>query len=244
LAATIYVRAVGLPFALFAVGLVLWRRRDRHGLVLAAVLAVALLPWYVRNTVRCSYPHFSSVAAVNMYRYNACRLLAETNGRSFSEQQRLIDAELDALDTQQQIARRCAKQGTNAICKTPVRYAGMHLKADINTLFPASGELVRAFGVTVGAGGTMNVIHTRGIIAGLRHYLDGNTHLLWVFLPDVCLTGTLYVLAVVGWATRLRDRKLTVVDLLFTAAVIYFLLVPGPAAHPRFRVPVAPLRLL
>jgi len=57
--------------------------------------------------VSADYAGFSSVGSINIYRYYACVLLAEDEGVPFAERQSRCDAELAALGSQAERARRC-----------------------------------------------------------------------------------------------------------------------------------------
>jgi 4-amino-4-deoxy-L-arabinose transferase-like glycosyltransferase len=241
LAVMTYLRAVAIPFTLLPVAYLLWRRRFGTALAMLGTAAVLLAPWVVRNARQTGYPHFSSVGAVNLYRYNACLLLAERNGIGFAEQQGKIDAEFARLGSQQAIANYAAKEGVKAILSCPVRYAWLHLKTVPTNLLPATGDLLRTFGVEIGGSGTLQVIRTQGLVAGVRHYFHGQWLWLLVMLPALALLGLLYLLAATGAVTRLLEHKVTAFDVFLVVTLLYFLAVPGGAAHPRFRTPIMPI---
>jgi hypothetical protein len=236
-----YLRAVAIPFTLLPLAYLLWRRHFGAALAMLGTAALLLAPWLVRNARQTGYSHFSSVGAVNLYRYNACLLLASNNGIDFAEQQSKIDAEFAKLGSQQAIANYAAKEGMKAILSSPVRYAWLHLKTVPSNLLPATGDLLRTFGVEIGGAGTMQVIRSQGLVAGVRHYFQGQWLWLLVMLPALALLGLLYLLAAVGAVTRLLEHKATAFDVFLVVTLLYFLAVPGGAAHPRFRTPIMPI---
>jgi hypothetical protein len=122
-----------------------------------------------------------------------------------------------------------------------VRYAWLHLKTVPPNLLPATGDLLRTFGVEIGGSGTLQVIRSRGLVAGVRHYFHGQWLWLLVMLPALALLGLLYLLGVAGAVTRLLEHKVTAFDVFLVVSLLYFLAVPGGAAHPRFRTPIMPI---
>jgi 4-amino-4-deoxy-L-arabinose transferase-like glycosyltransferase len=241
LGAMAYLRAVALPLSILPLFL-LWHKRGwRHALLAGLVLITTIAPWVIRNRHQADFTGFSSVSAVLLYRYNACMLLADRAGSSFAEQQALIDAELAELESQTAVARYTARRGLNVIFAHPVRYAWLHLLTVPTNLLPATGELLETFGVELSPGGTLAVLRSRGLVAGVKHYFGGKWGWFWLGLPPVLVLVLIYALAAAGiWrAWGVRTYPGFVVLLLLILG--FFLLVPSAAAHPRFRVPVMPI---
>lgn len=241
LAAAAYVRAVALPLGFLCAGYWLYKRQFKSALLLAATWLVLLAPWYVRNWTKTGMPHFSTVAEINFYRYNTCMLLAHLNERSFAEQQSIIDSKLAELDTQVARARYAGRHARKEIGAHPWKYLGLHLSTVPGNLLPAAGDLFQIFGVPLGGGGTLGVIRDRGIVAGVRHYFRGKWIWFAAAVPVVLLTAVIYLLAAFGLICSLRapsSRSVVIFMVLLTA---YFLIAPGAAANPRFRVPAMPL---
>jgi 4-amino-4-deoxy-L-arabinose transferase-like glycosyltransferase len=237
----IYLRAVSLFFIYIPFFALFYRRKIKHAFVLAGVIAICVCPWYYRNYRVAGFLHFSGVGAINLYRYNACLLLAEQNGVSFSEQLSRVDSELSQFSSQQEAANYAAKRGTQTILSHPVRYALMHLKAVKSNFLPASAALIPIFGGKKSRSGTLGILHTEGLVAGVRHHFQGQTWLFWMLLPTIILLLLSYLLVTFGITRKFRTGQLTLFDTMLILSVIYFLIVPGGASHPRFRVPVAPL---
>jgi hypothetical protein len=237
-----YVRAVALLLWLIPAAALLWRRRWKQLAVFAVVFAMLLAPWVARNHVRAGYTGFSSVTAILMYRYHACLLLADQHGRPFSEQMKIIDAEVDAAGvTAAERADYSARRGREVVLSAPFRYVWLHLKADVATLFPAGGDLLRTVGVKIGGSGTLGVLHTEGLAAAARHYFQGKAWASLVLLPTILLLGAVYAFAAAGVGIRLYRREANLFDAVLIGVALYLLLVPGAASHPRFRVPAAPI---
>ena len=241
LAAMVYVRAVALPFAILPPALLLGYKRRRGAAVCAALVLVLLAPWYLRNLNRAGYPHFSTVGAINLYRYNAAMVIARQEDGSFVAVQKAMDAKLGERRDQADRARFALERGRGIIMAHPLLYAGLHLKTVPTNLLPAAGELFRTLGVQIGRSGTLRVIRTEGILEGIRHYFGGKWGWFVAALPMLPVLLASYMLAVVGAFERLLRGEARAFHAFLILAVGLFLLVPGGAAHPRFRLPVTPI---
>lgn len=236
-----YVRAIGGPLVVLVVAGFLATRRWRAALTAGAAAVVLLLPWHLRNRAQTGFAGFSTVAAVNSYRYNACMLLAEQNGIPFAEQQARIDAEFSALADARAVAEFARREGWRAIASRPARYAVLHLRTIPRNLFPAVGDLLQTFGVRVGGSGTLAVLQTQGLVAAVRHYFSGRWAWAVAVLPCVLWLGLVCGLAAVGGWMLIREHWRQPAVWLTGLAALYFLVAPGGAAHPRFGVPLMPL---
>ena len=239
-------RAAAIPLVpLFAVHV--WRKTRRTSLVLLFVLAPSLAVggWCLRNYYSANYKGYCSVGAVLLYRYNACALLAKQNNRTFDEQLTVCDSELSGKSQREQ-AEFAKKEGLRIVLDAPFSYGLIHLKADVNNLLPAVGDLLRLLGFNVGNNGTLSVINSRGIVEGVRHYFNGRVSLLFLCIPAICVIGIKYLGCLLGIYYLIKGliRKrfeLSHAYVLFAITLTYFLFIPGPASHPRFRVPAEPL---
>ncbi len=235
-------RAVFVPFSLAFPVLLLFRRRFRPAAAMAAGLLFVLGGWTLRNGLRAGYWSVSTVSALNLYRYEAAALEAARTGRSFAAQQALFDARLDQAGSQTDRARTAFREGLRTIGRAPFRMVVIHLRSNLGVLLPAAGEFLRTFGVDVGGRGTLGFLHDRGVLAATRQYFGDNLPALAFGLACALLLGLKYVAAGVGILATLRaGKRMSDADRLMLAALVYFLLVPGPAAHPRFRVPIEPI---
>ncbi len=248
LAGACLLRGVLLPWIPICVlGLIATTRDGWRRAMLACLLPVVAVVggWTARNARVAGYPGFSSVAAINLYRYNACALIARRRGASFSRQQAVCDTVMAGYPQAVQAALAMEK-ALPVILDAPFFYAWIHLRADLDNLLPAAGEFLRLLGIELGGGGTLDVLRSEGILAGVRHYFRGQTQWFWFCVSAVLLLLGKYLLALLGATALLRrrkdaDRRAWWLALLLTLTVLYLLLIPGPASHPRFRVPVEPL---
>ena len=236
-------RAIILPLIPLLCGYIWWRcRKWQPALLFTIPIIVVFLGWSVRNYFVADYLGYSTVGSINLYRYNGCALLAKQNNRTFTVQQQQCDKELDKYSSQPAKANFAKNQGLKIILNAPFSYAIIHLKADLNNLLPASGELFNIAGAELGGNGTLAVINSEGIISGVKHYFKGKWWLIFIALPMIIFLGLIYLFSLLG-ATKVitTQAEQRLVILLYIIIIAWFLLIPGPASHPRFRVPISPL---
>jgi hypothetical protein len=198
--------------------------------------------WTLRNIKTANYAGFSSVGTINIYRYYACLLMAHQKNISFDEQQKICDAHLALCDNQKEQSEYALKHGLPVIKSAPFTYLLLHLKTDINTFLPGIGDLYALLGVKIGGGGTLAVIHSKGIIAGVKHYFQGHWALFFLALPLAAILLIKYILSAFGILITIYKRKPYLTTYLFFLLIIlYMTTVPGAVSHPRFRVPIEPL---
>ncbi len=77
LSVMIYLRAITLLYLYIPIIMLCFGKRFREALIISIMMIICISPWYIRNYKQAEYPHFSSVGSVNLYRYNACLLLAK-----------------------------------------------------------------------------------------------------------------------------------------------------------------------
>jgi hypothetical protein len=133
------------------------------------------------------------------------------------------------------------EEGKRIIQENFILACWLHTKADASNLLPAVGDWLNFFGCEVGGNGTMAVIHSDGVVAGVRHYFGGKLWAACLAIPFCVWLGITYLLAVCGIGSQLRQRKQLALHMFLLLTIGYFLLVPGAPSHPRFRVPIMPL---
>ena len=240
--ALVLVRVVWLPFLPVLALYVAWRRRRRAtaGFLLGACLVLG--GWMARNEWRAGYPGISTAGAVNLGRYQAAAVTARANGTAFAEEQRRIDDRLAAAPDQAAQGRLAARLGRQAWLEHPWLFTRVWLVADIRNLLPATGDALRYFGVPVGGAGTLAAWQSGGWRTALNGYFGGAPWALALALPDTLAVLAKYMAALAGafWLWRRTPQRRPELLLALTL-LVWLLLAPGVAAHPRFRVPVEPL---
>jgi len=243
LAVACYVRPVGLvPAGVCLVALLVGPGRLRRAGIYLGILLGLLGPWVVRNAVVADYLGFSSFAGDSLYFFAAGEIVSRQEQISPAKaRERLValDARANAGKTPGPAARWRAGYGRDLILSNPWLYATIHLRGLVGYWLPGASDVLEIAGVTAGNRGTVDVLHSRGLIAAVRHYFAGQT---WAVLPAgpmvlVCLAQ---YLGVVFSLPRARLSMDGAVWLLIAVCGVLAIL-PGPFGLPRYRVPIAPL---
>jgi 4-amino-4-deoxy-L-arabinose transferase-like glycosyltransferase len=245
-------RPVALYFpVILAFGLLLDRGIRRRGRMLNAALflslyLLSLFPWIVRNLSVVGSPTISTKSSYNLLFFEAASL--EANVRHVSETQvrgeypgrvTLALAERGWANNEGNRSRVESQLAFQIILSDPIRFLYVHLKSDLNGLLPDVTGLTELLGVTVGGKGTVSVLNQYGLLAAIRNYFGGQPWLLGLLLPLIIFTGLEYLFSLGGAVELLRQRNWLPLFVL-SVTVAYFLILPGAASVPRFRVPVMP----
>jgi hypothetical protein len=144
------------------------------------------------------------------------------------------------FDTAGGTARYRWDKAREIILAHPWDFLDIHLRGDLAFWLPDATEALEVLGYTSGGKGTLDVLHRRGLVAAAKHYFGDNT-------TAVALAGVMVVILLVRYAGivlcglwRLRPH-MTAAGWLCLLLVLTAWLLPGPANHPRFRVPVEPI---
>jgi 4-amino-4-deoxy-L-arabinose transferase-like glycosyltransferase len=222
------------------------RRRLALSSLFVGVYLLTLMPWFARNLTVLGYPTLSTVANYNMLYSFAASLEADLRDVGEEEiRQEYLKRVAQALaergwDNTEAIRARVQDiLAHEIIAAHPVRYVYLHLKGNLNSLLPDVTSPSEILGTTVSGKGTLAVLHREGIVAALRHYYGPNLWQLWLASPIIFLLGLVYLFGLVGAIDLLR-RRCWLAAFVLLSPPVYFLLVPGPAGQPRFRVPVIP----
>ncbi len=239
----VLVRTIFLPLQ-FVIAFYLTLRSGKKISPLIFLIASLILPftWSMRNYTATGYFGVSTVGEINLYRYYACALKARHENKNFAEMQEIFSAELENAGDQRRQAKFARSEGLDIIRNSPGQYLFVHARGSLNSLLPEFGGLAALFGADVGNAGTLAVIHTEGLRAGVKHYFQGQTGLFIIAMPFLALLLIKYCGCAAAITAILCRHKRFIIILLFHSALIaWMLLAPGPAAHPRFRTPVQPL---
>jgi 4-amino-4-deoxy-L-arabinose transferase-like glycosyltransferase len=220
-----------------------WIRRGIDSVLFLGVFILCLLPWMLRNISVVGSPTLSTISSYNLLFYEANSL--EANSRHISET--AVREENKVRVAQMLVERGWANnEGNRArvesilanqiILADPVRFLYVHLKSDLNGLLPDVTGPAEILGVTVGGKGTLSVINQYGILAAIKNYFGDQTWLLGLMLPLVIFLSLVYLFFIVGTIDLLRRHQWFALLILFMP-VLYFLILPGAASLPRFRVP-------
>ncbi len=214
--------------------------------VFLGIYLLTLVPWLVRNNAVLGFPSISTITNYNLLFYNAASL--EANLRNLSEAEirlEYLGRVAKALDEHGWVdteANRDRVEGILArqiIFSHPLRYLYIHLKDDLNGLIPDVTGPTEILGVTVGGKGTLSVLNHSGILAAIRNYFGPDLWALWLTIPVVLLLGLIYLLDLAGVVGVIQQR-LWLAGFATLGPTAYYLLLPGAASLPRFRVPAMP----
>jgi len=253
-----YVRPIGLAMSAVFLAVLLFRpRRLRRAGAFAAVAAGLIAPWVVRNAVVAEYVGFSSFAGESLYWYSAAEVVAATDRsvpsaeaarQRFLRQEGWASFDPDLMGQSDApcyldsgaLARYRARRARAILLAHPGSCLGIHLKGCLAFWLPGAADVLETAGFTSGGKGTLAVLHEKGLLAAARHYFGGNTTAMWLAagMTLVLLFRYAGVLLCVVWRFTLR---LPAAAWLCLGLVAASFLLPGPAAHPRFRVPVEPI---
>ncbi len=249
MAVACYIRPVGLVMALACTIVLLVRRPWRISLAQAAgfgaVVLVMIAPWVVRNSVRADYVGFSSFATDSMFAFSAPKTLAQAEGITVDQarEKLRLDEQIhfeQSFPTVGESARYRARRVRAVLLEHPFTYAKLHVKGTTGWFMPAATDILEITGVTTGGKGTLAVIQTDGILAGIKHYFRQSPQSILVAAPFVLIAMVRFV-GVAAFLAKRTPLQIPSANWLILVLVLVAILLPGPANHPRFRVPVAPL---
>jgi 4-amino-4-deoxy-L-arabinose transferase-like glycosyltransferase len=242
--------AVYFPL-LLALGLVInkgltWNRRIIRAAGFLLLFLLSFVPWIIRNIYVVGAPTISTVSNYNMLFYEAASL--EANLRHVGETQ--VREEYTDLVNQALVERGWINNEGNRsrveslladqiILAHPIRFLYVHLKSDLTGFLPDVTSVTEILGATVGGKDTLSILNQYGILAAIRNYFGGQTWLLGLLMPLIILLALVYIFATGGTIEIVHHRDWLSL-LLLVMPVLYFLILPGPASLPRFRVPVMP----
>lgn len=116
------------------------------------------------------------------------------------------------------------------------------MQSNLRNFLPATGDLLRIFGVHVGGNCTLEKIQSKGIFTGIQHYFGKKYFIFFLALLLSAPLFTLYLMLIPFGIYFIKHFNITVGLILLI--FLYFMAVPGGASHPRFRAPAMPYLIL
>jgi hypothetical protein len=233
-------------------------RRLLRTLAFAAVVVCCVAPWVARNVMVADYWGFSNFATDSMYWYSAAEIEARQQHKSIDlirEQFRQAEG-WDDFDpglfgqsgvsndpcglTPGGLARYRWDKARSIILAHPWEFLDIHLRGDLAFWLPGAPDALEVLGYTSGGKGTLDVLHRQGLVAAAKHYFGDNTAAMALAGAMVAIMLIRYAGVVLCGLWRLRPR-MSAGGWLCVLLVLTAWLLPGPANHPRFRVPVEPI---
>lgn len=234
LAGAAYIRPIALLLALPA-GVVLLTRRWPMGLAFCGLFVAAVCPWVLRNGLAGGYWGFSAIDAVNINRYTAAATLARREGIDIDAARARLapPADLGGAARYQHMRR----EGWRVVGQSPALAVGTHLAGNAANLLPGSTDLLEVLGLSLGQRGTLAVLRRDGLVPAVRHYFAGASPTALVLAAATSVWLAAVYLGLVMQAIRKLRDGMGLTAWLLLAVTLVLLLAPGPAGHPRFRIP-------
>jgi 4-amino-4-deoxy-L-arabinose transferase-like glycosyltransferase len=248
--AAIYVRPMGifaLPIFIVPALIPRIKRKDRV-LVICIILGtvlVAMLPWMMRNERQSGVLSFTSLKSYNLATYNVAMFRAKESGSSAGQERARIADETGIPETRWRDLRNSSALDSavlKAVFSRPVAYAVYHAgmsipflaDSDIRAfLYIASAQSNTALSSRVfGECGSFCLL-SRGDLGRFFPSL----FVPWWRLPELLFVAFLLVAAC--WCVYKMRKERVVWAFVFIIA--YLMLLAGPVANARYRLPASPL---
>jgi len=211
----------------------------RQGIGFAVVVIGLLSPWVVRNALVADYVGFSSAMGDSLQRFGAAELVSQQTHRAAEDVRLEMDATVAAMSfsTPGEAARYRRRQAIETVRQSPWAYTKIHLSQSLVSLLPAATDVLEVANITSAQRGTLAVLHDRGLWAATQHYFQGDWRALSLAAPLVLLA----LLRGLGVAVGVARRPVSAAAWLMVAVAVTAILAGGPAATPRFRMPIEPI---
>lgn len=218
-------RPAGVLLGLVTLPVCAWRNSGwpaiaRHYMWVNATFFLVALLWVGRNVIVADTLTLSSIASVNLYFHRAAAVEARLHGTKVEEVREAWQREFESLSAQWSDAEKLEwmkSRARDVIVSHPATYLQITVDGFFYMMQSDPLELRRLLGLREG----WFSYNAAGVAASAQ---------LWIA----------YLAAVLGVLASARDverRRAALVPLAFIA---YFVLVSGPEAYPRFRVPIMP----
>jgi 4-amino-4-deoxy-L-arabinose transferase-like glycosyltransferase len=246
--AVILTRPIGLflPFVLAPALAFLAQMGTRRARLVAGsafVILALLFPaaWTARNYVVAGVAQPTSIAAINLYYHRAADVEAHRQGvptRSVRQQFAADDLATGNPGTSEspEDLAEMQRRAFDILLSEPVIYLRLHLGGAFRLLEPEVGLLYQFQRGRASTNAPPTSV-SEFVVADTEEDIDVRDPLF--ILGSLQLT-VLYVLALAGLVVGLRNPRGRRATMLLLVIVMYFILVSGPEAYPRFRVPVMP----
>lgn len=205
------------------------------------VLALSLpMAWTIHNYVVAGVPQFTSIMAINAYYYRAVPLQKREVGATDQPTHHAL-ASPEGMDGQRPPSARDLARMEGSFIATviadPIGYSILHARGVVRMLGPDTDII---FQITQSATARERGASTKN--EATRSATE-NQHpcarSLVVALSSAQLL-VLYLLATFGLIAGLRRPEQRNATVVVVVCLAYFVLVSGPEAYPRFRVPLMP----
>ena len=221
-----------------------WRKKLRGSLLSLFLFLCILSPWTIRNHHHGAGWRIDAVSADTAL-HNRSALESRLTGIPGEELRNRYRAEGEA-----EFKAHPERYGTPSarfsyfegklaeiIKAHPFRYLSLHVRPVV--LIPDAASFFENLGLTQTGRGTWDIINRHGIIAGIRHYFNGN-YLLPCLLAPLLLAAALTYLSAFYTLFRALWKKDWMMLLLFLLLAEYYLFITGPVAMTRYQLAALP----
>ena len=221
-----------------------WRKKLTYSLWSLLLFLLIFSPWTVRNHIHGAGWRIDAISA-NTALHNRSALESRLSGIPGEELRKnyLAEAEMEFRNHPEKYPTEAEKlsyfEGKlfELIREHPFRYFSLHLRPEV--LIPDAASFFENLGLTQTGRGTWDVINRHGLLAGIRHYFNGNYLLPCLLAPLLLAAALTYGLAFCTLVRALVKRDWLMI-LLFLLLAEYYLFMTGPVAMPRYQLPALP----
>ena len=257
----ILVRPIGLFVPIAAAGFILWRTSRQKGkvgqgiglaMVVIALSAALLTPIFWRNITQFSTWQLTSQNGTHFLMWVVSYSKSLDQGIPFSEgsakinfklanrieQARNNKAEFNDFDYSD-VAAALAKQELKDVSITTLAKAwGTGMAINIASPAIISDPRIRE----INNGSFMNSAGS-GLINRLVNFLLQNNpdYLFWILI-GLTMSALSCVLQFIGWIFLCRERN--IFGMVSFSWILYFLVIAGPVASPKYRLPIEPILIV
>lgn len=218
-------RPAGLFLAPASLPVCAWRHAGRRAIArdfvwLNVVFAVIALVWVGRNAIVAGAPTLSSIGSVNLYFHRAAAVEARLESRTAEEVRAEWERRFESMSGQWTESAKLewmTEHAREVIAKHPIVYLLTMFDGIVFMMQSDPSELCRVLGLLEGSA----ACRATGVADSLQ---------LWIMYPA----------AVIGLMAAARDPERRRAALVAVTFIAYFILVAGPEAYARFRVPAMP----
>ena len=208
------------------------------------IFAAVTFPWFARNASIGAGFRLDAVSA-NAMMHNASALESSITGENGEAVRNRYELEManrfsdepEKFATPAQRLSYQEKTMASIIAKHPFRYLAISLRPYV--LLPDIPSFLENLGLTQTGRGTFDVLNREGIISAVNHYFGGSYLLPALCAPLIAATLITYILAFTALCILLMRRDWTGI-LIFLLFSLYYIVMPGPVAMPRYTLPALP----
>lgn len=218
-------RPAGVLLAPASLPVCAWQRSGRRAVLrdylwVNAVFALIVLGWMGRNVVVAGIPTLSSIWSVNLYFHRAAAVEARLEGLDVEEVRTRWERQFESMSTHWSEEAKLAwmtQHARDVIAAHPLTYVFITIDGFAHMMRSDTTELCQVLGLQRGSAG----FRAASVVASVQ---------LWLMYPA----------ALIGLLAASRDAERRRAALIPLTLIAYFILVSGPEAYARFRVPAMP----